>query len=553
MVAPAGPEGVIPTAHAAVLLAGVLALLAAIFVLSRWGTDLGLSPLPKPPDALEERAREIARRLGWTDSPVDSARDFYRDHAYLTHLAHTGKPGWARDLSKDWWKPAEFEYRQSPRPLLPANTNGEVSRSDPPLNVTGMFTVVLDPEGRLRSFVAVPPQSLSNSFAARPPDWRTLLSEAGLDAKSFVASEPAWLPRVPFDAVAGFSGPMPGGGGETLRVVAAAFRGRPVSFEIVAPWSEPARDAPRPVTRRERISRPLFFFVILALSAAGAWLAQRNARLGRGDRQGATRLAVAVFAAAFVHALLVLHPALVGTIQALFAILLVPTGFAALSRMFYLACEPYFRRRYPDLLVSWARLIGGRFRDPLVGRDLLGGLLLGCAAFLILIAVNAAPAFVASRGETPLFFDRGTLGGMRGVVAAASTRLHFSLMDTLLFSGVFFVGTLLLRRRFLAIGLLWAFVFALEAGQENALMELPAAALIAALLVFALLRFGLVGLAAFSVARYMLFGVPLTPDFSLWYAGYGLFFVLIVFALAAWGFWSARGGGPLLGAAGIDD
>ncbi|MGZ6971337.1 MAG: hypothetical protein ACXVID_06715, partial [Thermoanaerobaculia bacterium] len=238
MVAAAGSEDAIPTGRALALLASVVVLLAAGVVLTRWGSDLGLSPLPKPPDALEERAREVARRLGWTDPPVDSARRFRRDYAYLSHLAHTGRPGWARDLVAGWWKPAFFEYRQSPRPLIPFNADAEVRSSDPPFDVAGMITIDLDPEGRLRSFVAGPPQAVSKPPAApTPADWSALFSEAGLDAKAFVPADPVWLPSVPFDTVAGFIGPMPGGGGEMLRVVVAAFRGRPVTFEIVAPWS----------------------------------------------------------------------------------------------------------------------------------------------------------------------------------------------------------------------------------------------------------------------------------------------------------------------------
>jgi hypothetical protein len=31
------------------------------------------------------------------------------------------------------------------------------------------------------------------------------------------------------------------------------------------------------------------------------------------------------------------------------------------------------RRRWPATLVSWSRLLAGRFRDPLVGRDVLAG------------------------------------------------------------------------------------------------------------------------------------------------------------------------------------
>ena len=86
-----------------------------------------------------------------------------------------------------------------------------------------MLTIDLDPEGRLRSFVAIPPQEVPQAgHAAAPHDWNTALAEAGLDAKAFAQAEPVWLPRVPFDTVAGFSGPMPGGGA-TLKVVAAAL------------------------------------------------------------------------------------------------------------------------------------------------------------------------------------------------------------------------------------------------------------------------------------------------------------------------------------------
>ena len=74
MVAAAGPRGRHPDRpRGGALLGGVVVLLGLVLALTRWGTDLGLSPLPKPPDVLEERAREVARRLGWTDPPVDSA------------------------------------------------------------------------------------------------------------------------------------------------------------------------------------------------------------------------------------------------------------------------------------------------------------------------------------------------------------------------------------------------------------------------------------------------------------------------------------------------
>ncbi len=49
----------------------------------------------------------------------------------------------------------------------------------------------------------------------------------------------------------------------------------------------------------------------------------------------------------------------------------VPRG--AFVWLAYIAIEPIVRRSWPELLFSWSRLLSGRFRDPLVGRDLLAG------------------------------------------------------------------------------------------------------------------------------------------------------------------------------------
>ena len=43
----------------------------------------------------------------------------------------------------------------------------------------------------------------------------------------------------------------------------------------------------------------------------------------------------------------------------------------------YVALEPHVRRRWPSSLISWGRLLAGQMRDPVVGRDLLVGILAG--------------------------------------------------------------------------------------------------------------------------------------------------------------------------------
>jgi serine/threonine-protein kinase len=52
-------------------------------------------------------------------------------------------------------------------------------------------------------------------------------------------------------------------------------------------------------------------------------------------------------------------------------------GWSCFIWALYIALEPYVRRRWPATLVSWSRLLAGRFRDPLVGRDVLVGCLAG--------------------------------------------------------------------------------------------------------------------------------------------------------------------------------
>ena len=48
--------------------------------------------------------------------------------------------------------------------------------------------------------------------------------------------------------------------------------------------------------------------------------------------------------------------------------------FGAIAWLLYMALEPYARRVAPRWVVSWTRLLEGRFKDPMVGRDLLTGL-----------------------------------------------------------------------------------------------------------------------------------------------------------------------------------
>ncbi len=45
----------------------------------------------------------------------------------------------------------------------------------------------------------------------------------------------------------------------------------------------------------------------------------------------------------------------------------------------YIGLEPFVRRRLPDTIIAWNRALAGNFRDPLVARDVLIGILAGIA------------------------------------------------------------------------------------------------------------------------------------------------------------------------------
>ena len=82
---------------------------------------------------------------------------------------------------------------------------------------------------------------------------------------------------------------------------------------------------------------------------------------------------------------------------------------AALMWALYLSIEPYVRRHWPQAIISWSRLLAGRVRDPLLGRDLLIGVLLGIVWLLIVEVVPTS----RSRGSAahPPWDERSTCAG----------------------------------------------------------------------------------------------------------------------------------------------
>ena len=138
-----------------------------------------------------------------------------------------------------------------------------------------------------------------------------------------------------------------------MRIEAAAYRGRPVYFELIGPWTRPERMQDYQPTAGERAFLVILIVLFLSVLAVGALLARRNLRLGRSDRRGASRLAAFVFAAWAVAWFFGAHHVLNFKEFGLFLEFLAWGALLSGSLwILYIAMEPYVRRRWPATLVS---------------------------------------------------------------------------------------------------------------------------------------------------------------------------------------------------------
>src|SRR5208283_3430948 len=196
--------------------------------------------------------------------------------------------------------------------------------------------------------------------AASSPDWAPLFFAAGLDPSRWTPAPSMWTPPVDSDTRAAWTGSLAERPNIPIRIEAASYRGKPIYFELIGPWTRPERVQPYQQTTSQRVSLVLFIVLLLSLLVVGAMLARRNLRLGRGDCHGASRLAVVVVAAwSVAWAFGAHHVPTFDELGLFFGFFFWGLGWPCLIWVLYIALEPYVRRRWPATLVSWSRLLAG--------------------------------------------------------------------------------------------------------------------------------------------------------------------------------------------------
>jgi serine/threonine-protein kinase len=555
MVAAAGGEGALKPRVAWAWLASAVVLIASALLLAGVSTDLGLAPLTKPPDVMEERAREIARSFGYTSPSADSSRGWFRDDDFVRYRAqHLPSPARVKTLGSARPGSIRFFYRQSPRSMIPRD-QWWIRRDDPACDVSGMVSVELDREGHLTRFLAVPPQVVeATAPAAAAPDWPALLTAAGLDPARFHPAAATWLPPFESDVRAAWEGSFLNDPKTVIRAEAAAFRGKPVYFELLGPWSRPERMQESPSSLGQKIGFGMIFAITLAVLVIGSVIARRNLRLGRCDRAGAFRVSGVLFGLYVAQWLILGHHALDPGELEFMGKAIQEAGFLSLFfGLMYLALEPYVRRRWPEVLISWSRLLSGRFRDPLVGRDLLVGVAAGTLVTVLYLFESALPGWFDISGLRPLGTELVTLFGLGGFLGNVIWLPTFAVTIGVIFLFVIFLVGVVVRRRGAALAIGGLVLLLVNFPRDNVAVELPFVILEQVVLIAVLFRFGLLAIVGALFVPILLMRSPLTLDPSRWYFSLGMFAVAIVLGLAAYGFHTSLGAQKAFGGLSLEE
>jgi serine/threonine-protein kinase len=419
---------------------------------------------------------------------------------------------------------------------------GIVTNSDPPTTLSGMINVHLDPQGRLLHLLVIPAQKETAAATAPgiPADWSLLFHEAGLEFSRFAKADPQWNSLASSDARVAWTGVWPGTT-RSLRVEAASLHGKPVYFSLMGDWTKPNRVKDLEQTFGKKISQILGITLLISCLLGAVYMARRNYRHGRADHEGALRLAVLIFALEMLLWLCRTH--LVAGLETfgLFILAFSTSLFVSgLTWTLYLALEPWVRRRWPQTIISWSRLLSGQFRDPLVGRDILFGVMLG-VVWILVFQLRSIP--LMHLGAMPGIGQNDYFDGGRHALGAWLMQIVGAILGTLQFFFLLFALKLVLRKDWLA-AIAFVAIFALPRGltSSHVSIELPTEVLVYAIAVLIVFRFGLIPLAVAIFTIDMTANLPWSADLSAWYMTNSLLALLSVVALAAWGFYHSIGG-----------
>jgi serine/threonine-protein kinase len=544
MVAASDDTGALSVRGAVLSMALVVVGLIGLLLMSGKTNVLALTPMPSSQEVLTRQARDIAVRLGYTDPPVDS----YHAFSYRTDYHDWAEKNLKTDEYREQVRRGQpsliyFAYRQSPQYIEALDPSGRPSYGDPPLNVPGAVRMELDPEGRLTRFQAVPPRQDSGA-AAPPMDWAKLFEAVGLDRSRWTETASQEIPPFSFDERKGWTGTYADAPDMPMRIEAAAWKGRPVSFELFGPWRQPVSIQPQTAVQT-RLRWTVNVAVSVVVLVAG-WLAWRNYRAGRGDVRSASRLAAIGFIGQSLGGIVTIHH-VPTPIEGSHLVDAIGYGLyiAAVAGILYLALEPFLRRRWPQSLISWTRLIAGNAHDPMAA----GHILLGTVFAVALALLRNGAAWSKWQSHGILQLDPNRIQTLDAVLMARLVLTGLILPAEIVMAFLFFfiLLRLVLRNTWVtAAGVVATYMTLLVLSPLATPVDIAVNAIFMSGLLWVMLRFGILPATLIVLISLLVGETPLTSDLSAWYASKGLLMVGLTLILAIWSFRNALGGRKVL-------
>jgi serine/threonine-protein kinase len=191
--------------------------------------------------------------------------------------------------------------------------------------------------------------------------------------------------------------------------------------------------------------------------------------------------------------------------------------------------EPFVRRRWPQMLISWTRLVSGDWRDPLVARDMFIGFACGILCLFIW-------TFLRSYVDIqPTTFSFNTVLGARFFISSLLIGFIFNLFSTLFGICLLYLLAVLLRNQKAAFAALLFIQVLLNALQSTVIWTYPSFLAIFSLFLILLIRFGIIAAISANVVQSIFQNFPVTYDTSAWYAetGFAALAILAVIVLYA--------------------
>lgn len=567
LVAASGGSGGLSVRTASIMLAFCAAFLVVGVALSGRATILGFAAPDEPTPVMRRAAADMLERLGHTVPTGSTAEGWWLNNATIERLAASGLPDrWTAAAEADL-APIDYWFRAAPARFQTESPAGAITQTQPPITQPGEVAIRIDQNERLRSLRVRPDayrvtQDETGNAAGTTddPDWAAAFDAAGLDVTGFTempgvafnagmdaTQRRAWRGNLDTARIPQFVDVFIGAHGDRI----VEFTMQQSQFERFGPVGVGPADPP-PETQQlsvdqriEAIGRVAFIAVFAAITVIPLVAATYNIRRRRADIRRA--LVVGITLTVLLGLATVVgagqYPAYVNAILGPFPIYTGGIGIGIFATLCYIALEPMLRIHWPNALIGWTRLFSGRFRDPMVGRDLLIGLLVASSVLAILFGLKAGLTFFGDQAiDRPSLSSMQLLSGPRGVLSGSLAAISTGFFNAASITIIIIV--ILVAFRFVRIRVRWPalivatlLVLLVNVASVQTAPSDRIAILVANLLVlFVLDRFGLLAAAAaISFGQLLTVATPGT-DFSAWFVPNALIPAAIVVATAAFAF-----------------